>query len=183
MKDCLNQFAYSGYSGSVKNGHLFYRCRCGCSREKTLPMTRADEKVLRISQPDVHRVWHEFCRKFGANIGWKSRGAELQDAVEEWAEKYPEDVQIVGCDDNHFMSSILVLIEHQAKDRYMGTSVIFIPQNEDDPSDFFLYPGHRGALEKALATIWRKSQKTMNRQNKVDRSRFRYFAKRAKDLK
>jgi len=76
--------------------------------------------------------------------------AVLQERVTTWAEQYPEDVHIVRCDDAMFASSILVLIDHRSKKEYFGTSVVYIPQCQGEPANFFLYPGDRRALLQAL---------------------------------
>ena len=170
-----HKFIWAGHRGDLKhNGVLIYRCR-ECREEKVLPMTKEDWDRIGFDQEDVHKVWHDFCKKFKNDAGWEYQEAELQSAVETWAKDYPDDVRIAGCDDTYFMSSDLVLIEHQSKNKYMGTTVVYIPQR-GEPAEFFLYPGHRDWLDKALVGIWRKSQKVMTRENRAMRAKFRYFA-------
>ena len=103
----------------------------------------------------VHRVWHEFIKEFMleerdefALTGW-----ELMEKVEEWALKWPEDVRITRCDDNMFMSSLIVLIDHKTPTQFMGTTMVTIPQMGSQPQVMFLYPGHREGLREKLREI------------------------------
>jgi hypothetical protein len=136
---------------------LGFRCKhCGEKVErKATPGERKfhDSYVDKIAWPE-HKVWHEFARKFKKNNAYLWIGANLMDRVERWATKYPNDVRIVNVDDSYFSSSILVLVEHRATMKYMGTSVVVIPQcSGESPIEFFLYPQHRRNLVKALGEI------------------------------
>jgi len=108
---------------------------------------------------DVHRVWHEFHRRFFDEIKegefemdgkkfpltrheWKWTGYALMQRISKWADKHPNDVFIHGVDDNSFMSSDMVYILHRSQTEWMGVSVVFVPQNGETPHSAFLYPGH-----------------------------------------
>ncbi len=135
---------------------------CVCGEKRTAPATKQiKQRLSKTFNPkrddDVHFVWHEFTKEFIIEHyppTFKDVGHDLMRAIEKWAKKYPKDVRILSCDDSYHCGSILVLIEHKAKNSYMGTSVVYIPQcTGEQPSVFFLYPGHTKALISALKTI------------------------------
>jgi hypothetical protein len=165
----------------LKNVTVCFNCR-KCTTRYERAATAAEKRVFekyraddfpKKDKPenDVHRVYHEFCKKFykfhktgeseflgkmfpqgESKPRWT--GYALDQRVEKWAEKYPDDVRMVRVDDDYFSSSSLVLIEHKTKKKYMGTTVVFIPQCAPDPiATFFLYPSHRRGLVEALAAI------------------------------
>lgn len=144
----------NSYTGGGKFGvKVTLECtECGFYKEREA--TREEAKFLRPSfgfkqATSVHKVAHEYDRRFKGLSGY-----ELIVKVERWAKKYPDDVRLVSVDDSHFAGSLLVLIEHRTKTQYMGTSAIIIPQcTGEAPIQFFLYPGHRRELMRALASI------------------------------
>ena len=152
--------------------------RCSkCNERRTVKLTkeeqRKEKKQLRemlFPKPEhnVHRVYHRFCRIFGdgLTIPWKYKGYEMMKRVQRWAKYYPDDVQILRCDDNHYCGSDLILIKHKSKGsadkppQYHGITVVYIPQcSGEDPVEFFLYPDHQIELEKALKASRIASQK------------------------
>lgn len=127
----------------------FYNCRA--CRDQIYREFRPAPKY------NVHYVWHEFCRKFQAKEdGYKLTGYALMCAVEKWAERYPRDVFVVGCDDDSHSCSDLVVIEHRSRTVYMGATVVYIPQLHGAPAEFFLYPGERQGLIEVLGKLGRK---------------------------
>lgn len=161
---------------SYSKGSVEFMCKFGwdsktdfkdrCRERRERLSTKDERKVLdkydfirtRRKEDDVHRVSHEFFRRFtDGKGGWKLIGYELSNAVEKWAKKYPDDVRIASVDDDHFSSSDLVFIEHKARHSYMGTSVVYIPQHSDGkdgiPSSFFMYPGHLDGIMQTLKSI------------------------------
>lgn len=117
----------------------------------------------------IHEYWYQFCEHFSKMFYNEENGIEYDDngipigevvyqafdsskmvgydamlAVEEYAETHPE-IMLVGCDDDYFTGSLLVLVPHPK----MGITVIYIPQNGKD-NEFFLYPGHIEHLQNAL---------------------------------
>ncbi len=151
-----HSFRYS----SCKGKNVTFRCSCGEFRERKAKREEAQwlKESLKKSSL-VHKVWHDFVQRFGDSPkSWKCEGADFQDRVEKWAEKYPNDVRITTCDDSYFSTSLLVLIEHRTANAYMGTTVVVIPQcSGDPPSQFFLYPGHALALIEALKDVRAKA--------------------------
>ncbi len=168
-----DDFAYSGRSISFccrveKNGK---RCQARYSRfmtkeEKKVRGHSAREMFHRPVQTNVHRVWHDFRKRFLPDDSWVYVGYALMTRVDKWAERFPKDVQVLSCDDHAHAGSSLVIIEHKAPRRYMGTTVVFIPQcTGENPICFFLYPEHRKAFVKALQSLdgpMRKSQRAQN---------------------
>lgn len=98
---------------------------------------------------EKHSVWHKFVefleKEYGE--GWETNlhGHEAIEKIEKYASENPE-ICIAYCDDNHFASSILVVVPH--KD--MGNTVIFVPQLTTVTNNFFLYPNHQKSLLEAL---------------------------------
>lgn len=169
------KLAYSSSCGnSVKAA---FKCKCGDLKEKEL--SKKEKFALkRVDNQygNIHKVFHDFLKKF-ANFGgvptvFKSKGADLSDAVEVWAKKYPNDVRMVRCDDSFHSTSDLVLIEHKSKNYYMGTTAVYIPQcSGEDPIEFFLYPSHTNQLIKALQEIKRAANPIQKAQKKLDKAR------------
>lgn len=147
-------------------------------------------EVLPLRDPahNVHHVFHEFSHKFSPYVPtgetykdwkgkvcprmeekWKWTGYDLMERVAQWAKKYPKFVTITRCDDDYHSGSNLVLIEHRklsGKDRYMGTSVIYIPQcNGDKPTRLFLYPSHHDELIRALGKTRTRNKKSWDSYN------------------
>lgn len=143
------KFVYSYRSGT----NIGFRCN-GCSETKQRKATRAEWRVATAGfekGKHIHRVYHNYMKKFRDDKGnYKLTGYELMVAIARWAKRYPDDVRVTSCDDDYFMSSEVVYIQHRTHDSYMGTSVIFIPQKGDQPNEMFLYPH---ALEAMLRTL------------------------------
>lgn len=165
----------------MANGsEIHFRCSCGERRERK--PTKAEWKYLKPQSSfkdigKVHKVAHRFRELFkiepwGPDAKWKYKGYDLMVRVERWAKRQrPGMVRIVGCDDDVHAGAIMVFIEHKGEGRYMGTSVIVISQFEP-PYEFFLYPGHTKALQKALADIRKQAVPVEDRQARsVNRNR------------
>jgi hypothetical protein len=102
---------------------------------------------------NVHRIWHRISRSIDSD-----RHATDQDSknrlitiLERYRRKYPHDIFHATCDDTYFSSSSLYFILHRDRTSFMGTSVLFISQCDDQPpTRFFLYPGHVQSVQQAL---------------------------------
>lgn len=177
------------YVSSWCGGNVTFRCRCGEERERKMDreeLRRFREHMYSPKPKDnVHRVVHDFYHRFkNKDETWKYRGYDFMERVERWAKKYPGDVRVVGCDDGFFSSSCLVLIEGRAENAYMGTTVIYIPQcTGEPPTEFFLYPGHRGGLIAALQEIGREAEPRQKRQRKAEAAYSKWWASRPKPRK
>ena len=136
---------------------LSLRCNCGEYKEREL--TRAEQYLHKQWNKDsfeesgkLHAVWHSFVRNI---LNKKLRGYKLICAVEKWANKFPT-VDIVNCDDDWFMSSAIVFIPHENSREYMGTTMVVLPQNGDEPTRMFFYPGHMTDLARVINKINKK---------------------------
>jgi hypothetical protein len=146
--------------------------RCAkCGKFRTVKLSkqrqaahRREMKEMMNPKPehDLHRVYHRFTHLFGDGMfkPWVDTGYELMQKVQRWAKNYPDDVHIVGCDDDYHCGADLVLIEHKPKKpkkgkyEWFGVTVVYIPQcSGEKPIRFFLYPGHQIELEKKLKEI------------------------------
>jgi hypothetical protein len=210
-KPCKHNFVFQSYSGHGAGGRLLKPKKIGklklpAVRTTALTLgfycTRCKERVERKATPGerafhakwyrnpldtamstggVHKVWHEFQRKFKpvnalGNHEWDDRvpAYDLMERIEKWAKKYPKDVFCLGVDDSHFASSLLVLIEHRTENDYMGTSAVVISQcSGAPPAEFFMYPGHRDALIAALVGIRSASRPIIKRGRAHEKQRAR----------
>lgn len=198
-ESCRHNFVFQSYSGHGRGGRKV-KSPLGNYTTKGLVLgfqcTRCNERVERKATPGerkfhaewnssifkplpIHKVWHEFMRKFMPE-NKKTRQREwldipsiaLMDRIEKWAEKYPKDVFCLSVDDSHFTSSLLVLVDHKTEDKYMGTSVVMISQcSGAPPAEFFLYPGHRDGLIAALVGIRAAARPVLKRESAMERSR------------
>lgn len=173
--NCKHRFRFASYSGRGRGGRkikirgtrktvlsvaltLGFRCdKCGETVErKATPKERAlHEKHVDWSRgPNIHKVWHEFQRRFKKDDKYSFIGYDLMLRVEKWAKKYPREVRCLYIDDSYFCNSSLVLVEHRHARAYMGTTAVVIPQcTGESPMEFFLYPGDRNALIAALTAV------------------------------
>ncbi len=76
-------------------------------------------------------------------------GYEVQLRVERYVKRYCPEIKIVGCDDDHYASSDLLLIPHPNH----GITIIFIPQCTHTQNQFFLYGNHHKILMKELKSM------------------------------
>jgi hypothetical protein len=111
-------------------------------------MTKKELKKFEARTEKIHHVawkFHDFLEKnFGKD--WKNLyGWDAIEKIRKYAEKNKQ-IKICPCDDDHFSSSILILIPHFK----MGHTVIFVPQNSITQNQFFLYPNHRNKLIEVL---------------------------------
>ena len=136
---------------------IYYNCRCGAQKERLA--TTKESKAFNVDfrkqlkrSDALHRIFHNFCKRFKNGDEYVKNGYPLMYFIEKWAKRFPNHVQVVRCDDNVHAGSDLVLIEHSIPGEYWGTTVIFVSQFEP-PTEFFLYPGHQKQLMTALKKI------------------------------
>lgn len=175
--DCRHRWRYIGYTGVTLDFHCL-----ACQQRASRPATKGEIRHLaantsfKLRPPkseDVHAVWHDFERRFINRDGtYRLKGWGMMRAAERWGGRFPDDVRIVRVDDSCFSSSILILIEHKTKDRYMGTSMVVVPQcSGEPPVQMFLYPNHCQGLVAALNEIGTVAKKTERRSRQRDRER------------
>lgn len=174
-KSCTHNFELSSYTGKdpVK---LTLRC-VKCGSIKSRPASKLESRHLskQSFDGDVHRTIHDFSAKFiGQNHEYKWTGWDLIQRVERWAEN-KKDVYTSSCDDEVFSSSMIVYIDHRSKKAYMGTTVIFIPQNSGSISQLFLYPGHLNEMIDVLTKIKKDSRPIMKAEKKSRTERHRQW--------
>lgn len=183
MSTHRHKFSVSGWTGSDV---IVFRCRCGTERQRK--MTREEKSQYRreraemfkpARKDDLHAVFKDFVKRFrNKDETWRFVGYDLMQRVENWAKKYPTGVWVLSCDDNYFSSSVLILIEHRTKNRYMGTTVVYIPQCAgEQPIRFFLYPDHRDSLIAALTQIKFEAAPIQKREKKIEAEQVRYWSK------
>jgi hypothetical protein len=84
-------------------------------------------------------------------------GYDAMQMLERYAKKNRE-VRLIDVDDGHFANSTLVLIPHETGKKWMGVSVIFIPQCCPNQNEFFLYPCCVDSLIKELRSIQKRQR-------------------------
>jgi hypothetical protein len=156
---------------SERNRHL--RLQFWCSKCKTYcerAASKSEREILKshykeFDNSDLHKVWHSYVHVV-QNSG--RGGYEAQELMAQWAAQQPNGhVHFVGCDDSSHMGSDLWIIEHKTKNKYMGSTVVYIPQDEVH-NEFFLYPGHRKELARALASIEKLAKPIQKREAAKD---------------
>ena len=154
-KECLHSFEQWGTTGLDEGTRILELCQyCGEERERPAePGERMSSEEFMSAK--IHKVCHAFEEHMGGGdiLALEVQGYDAMERAEEFAKKYPEDIQVVGVDDATFSSSVLVLINHRTDKEFMGTSVYYIPQNGGTGAEFFLYRGHRKELLSALRLI------------------------------
>lgn len=190
QKSCNHKYRLTSYCGRGRTLEFTFSCEKCPSREtrKATPAERAFHKAHMEPRlgVDIHKVYYDFLKRFSNKEkrsytignktysgyeykGYRWTGCDLMGRVEEWAEKYPNDVRVVGVDDDSYSSSCLVLIEHKTDREYMGTTVVYIPQcTGENPIRFFLYGHHRQHLATTLQQI-SKAAKPVEKQEQDER--------------
>lgn len=174
-----HRFSIHSYPGYC----IAYRCHCGEERERKMDREERrrfkEETFFPKPKDNIHRVSHDFFKRFKKDEKWRYVGYDFMKRVKRWATKHPGDARVLRCDDASFCGSSLVLIEHRAENAYMGTTVVYIPQcTGEPPTDFFLYPSHRAGLIAALREIAREAKPREKRQRKVAAERTKWWASR-----
>ena len=94
--------------------------------------------------------------RYGRELDFtKLVGYELMCEVRKYMQKNKE-IQMVAVDDDHHAGSQLLLIPHERKDYFMGTTVMFIPQCTSTQNTFFLYTDALDELIKKLQEIQKR---------------------------
>jgi len=162
----------------------------GCSARRDRDPTPTEKKQIKErlrsfrrkfnprSKDNIHRVWHDFARRFvltdpeTATHRFKVTGYELMCQIEKWATKYPNDVTVLRCDDDMYMGADLVCIDHKARAQWHGMTVVFVNQQGHEPTKFFLYPGHvKNFLKHLVRTD--KLTTVLERKEEAERRRLR----------
>lgn len=154
---CKHKWSKSGVN-SKTTSEVCTLCKEGRDRPATKEEAKEAKKKfkeLMVEAKALHRVWHDFCKRFIPDQKWKYIGYDLMVKVNRWARKYPQDVKITRCDDNVHAGSDIVYINHRVDNKkWFGTTVVVIPQcTGEEPMRFFLYPQHHKEMVKALSVI------------------------------
>ena len=139
---------------------IYVVCECGeAKKHKPTPaeikeIKTETKRMFAAAEHSIHGVWYKFVEKFMTpNGGFKYNGYDFMKCIERFVKKVPE-IEILRCDDSAQASSYLVLIPHQTKAEFHGTTVVYIPQcTSEPPTSFFLYPNHTKNLIKKLQKI------------------------------
>lgn len=155
-------------------------------------------KILKhIEESTIHDIWFAFQKhmkekffQLAPNWTWSSRNHNKADIVQTkrkykhidllkihgwtaicWAcEFIKNNPKVINCpvDDNSHASSDLLLIPHEDKNEYWGTTVMFIPQCNNEQGVFFLYPPDLSNLIKELQKIEKRQKEKPGRFGDLD---------------
>lgn len=143
---------------------FFFICKCGwrldrraTNREK-IAVTKEARGFVRRTR-EMHKLGWLYQKQFlDKKQEFKLKGYPLMQKLERFATAHPE-VILLRCDDSWHAGSSIMLIPHETKTEYWGTTVVVAPQCKGKPEEIFLYPSHATAFHKALTTIVNKQRK------------------------
>ncbi len=100
----------------------------------------------------LHTLWHklhEYLEGHDKSIDDLSGWDDLK-LMHDFCKDNP-DVISVHIDDSYHCNAYLFIVPHESEKKYMGASVIVVPQCCGTNNQFFLYPGdNRGLLNACL---------------------------------
>lgn len=155
--------SWKAQSFTYNGDDVTFRCS-KCHEVKTRSMNAAEKyfnkrsnivEGIKNKHDNIHEIYHDFlkkCIEYKDSSGAILFGYELICHIEKWAKKFPT-VDIISCDDDYHMGSIIVVIPHENSEEYWGTSLVFIPQNHKQPATIFLYPGHAQEMLNVLKKV------------------------------
>jgi hypothetical protein len=118
----------------------------------TEPMTEEELQEMFDETEEIHTLWYalnDYLEKHNRSINTLS-GYDDMRCMDAFCEEHP-DVIRVHVDDEHHCNSYVYIIPHEGKTRYMGATVVFVPQCCNVMNQFFLYPeDNRGLLNACL---------------------------------
>jgi len=134
---------------------------CFCKEKMERKATPAEEKRIRADHARrekesarMHKVNWDFDQNFKDEKGWKYKSYDLMTRVRKWAQKWPKDVIVCRIDDSVNANSDIVFVLHRIGQRLWGTTCYTITQCDGQPpNEWFMYPGHRAGIQKALEVM------------------------------
>jgi len=134
---------------------------CPCGEKMERPATKAESRKLKADQDyreaesaQMHKANWDFDKNFKDEKGWKYKSYDLMTRVRKWAKEWPKDVIVCRIDDSHNANSDLVFVLHRVGRRLWGTTCYTITQCDGQPpNEWFMYPGHRAGIQKALQVM------------------------------
>ncbi len=147
------KYFYSYSRGIDKIGFRCAVCKLFMERDTSQAEKsdlREHQHVMKVESTRIHKVFHSYIKNI-RDKGFKGYDASV--AMTKWAKRQPKGhVHLVSCDDSSHMGSDLWLIEHKTESTYMGTTVIYLPQDLNS-REFFLYPYNVAQLNRVLTKI------------------------------
>ena len=108
---------------------------------------------------EIHTLWyalHEYAEKHGRNIDTLS-GYDDMRMMDSFCKDNPDIIR-VHVDDSYHCNSYVYIIPHESEKKYMGATVVFVPQCCDTKNQFFLYPSDNRGLMRACKLLEEKFQ-------------------------
>jgi len=134
-------------------------------------------KVKKLKEGEHTKEKYEACKskKEIKVLDFKQvKGYDAMSAIRKYVDKHPEIVECHTDDDWHTNSAIF-LIPHETDKKYMGTTVLNVPQCSSDNNLFFLYPSDLDNLIKEL-------QKIQARQMEKNAEDYKYLAELEQEM-
>ncbi len=125
----------------------------------TEKMTKEELQEMMEESEQIHTLWYklnEHLEKHNRNIDDLS-GYDAMRCVDAFCKDNP-DVIRVHVDDSYHCNSYVYIIPHESEKKYMGATVLFVPQCCDTRNQFFLYPSDNRALLNACLKLEDKFQ-------------------------
>jgi hypothetical protein len=112
----------------------------------------AEVQEMMDETAEIHALWwklNEHVEKCGRNLNTLSGYPDMR-MLDNFCKDNPDMIR-VHVDDSYHCNSYVYIIPHESEKRYMGATVLFVPQCCDERNQFFLYPSdNRGLLDACL---------------------------------
>lgn len=171
----------------TSNDLVGYSCACGerfSRKADAVERRRIRAEQRSFFRPprhaNVHYVWHRM--PFPKNFEeLRDQDAKLAvgKKIAAFAKKHPKQIFVLGCDDSWHANSDLILVTHEARDKWMGISVVMIPQCDGrPPAEFFLYPCDLDPLVERLREFQRRARGVKRQERRRERARLAWWDRR-----
>ncbi|MCK5291280.1 MAG: hypothetical protein KAR39_04610 [Thermoplasmata archaeon] len=119
----------------------------------------AEVQELMDEALEIHTLWHklhDYLESHDRNIDNLSGYDDIR-CMDAFCKDNPDIIR-VHVDDSYHCNSYAYIVPHESEKRYMGATVLFIPQCCDTRNQFFLYPGDNRSLLSACLRLEDKFQ-------------------------
>lgn len=123
------------------------------------PMTEEELQKMMEESEQIHTLWYalnNYLEEHDRNINQLAGWDDIR-CMDAFCKEHP-DVIRVHVDDEHHCNSYVYIIPHESKKKYMGATVIFVPQCCSIRNQFFLYPEDNRGFMKACKLLEEKFQ-------------------------
>ena len=122
-------------------------------------MTEEEMEEMFEEATEIHTLWYklnDYLKKHNRNINELS-GYDAMRCMDAFCKENPDMIR-VHVDDEYHCNSYVYIIPHENEKKYMGATVLFVPQCCNIRNQFFLYPSDNRDLLKACKLLEKKDQ-------------------------